>query len=385
MIFQVISVFDSVAVAFSSWMTLISFYEADFWHFTDPNTTGLSVAGAIVLILSFCVTPLFLASKSLRLVKINVIIVFLLKILPSLLLMISSLPQLAQSPWLRTGLLAFGVAMLPFVVSLILTRSTNCLSAGPKLRSLSPKVNNIPPTQVQTNRNDENPTKLTQSFDNFVDAIVLTAVLVGMSIRYCTVTINIFYEDWRYSCALFVFVFVLTVLKSALEYVEQKKFYQSMASTTIHQENDVVDNRSSCTAQISFEDKTRSKQETPRVSQSNSNNSRKNSDSSGSPPNKQTVFSWSFVLTVNISGCVHGVTTGLLVLLFVWFFSTPNFFCRLSDKEPYNNGVFVVLGLMVGVLASLLFRPEKVCADLYDVKQKTLSEKEITSVSYIVH
>ena len=385
--FQLISALDIVAFAFICWLVLISFYEADFWHFTDPSTSGLSITGSIVLFVAFCITPFFLCWKKLRLLKLHVVLLFLLKILPGLLLLISSLPQLNSSPWGRTGLLAFGVALLPFMVSWILSRSNDDLpAASDAAKNHEPSANFknvIEPESLE--KNDSTPTISSESRDSFIDVIILAAIQINITIRYSTASINVFYEDWRYSCALFVFGFLLAALKSALLHVykiprkDQCLPKPNSPSPLTPKNNAMFDNRSNMTAQTNLSDNGSPSIKHEATTYTDSENTLNKSECSSESPQK--VLSWPSALIVGVSGGIHGVNIGSLVVLFVWLFSSPHILCRWSGLDPYYNGVFVVLGLLFGLFATLLFRPERLCFAPYESKRNLLSEKQISMVS----
>jgi len=380
-LFQLISLFDIVAVAFTGWMVLISFFEANFWHFTDPAVLGVSVRALVLLFLAFVVTPVFLSWKKLRLLKLNSVLLFLLKVLLALPLLISSLIPLHTIPWARTGLLTFGVALLPFVVSWILSRSSEC-STSPK----SPSFDTAVKADQHPERNEAKYLSAKESFDSYIDIIILTAILFSMSIRYNTATINVFYEDWRFSCSLFVFVSLLALLNSILIYVQNKtenKAKPTALSSTIAPNGQVLPDHSSSSCMtnetiLSDSGKSTASLKHEKTTYMNGESApNKSKISSKSNPH---ILNWSSSATVILSGCVHGITIGGLVVFFVWIFSTPHLLCRWSGLEPYYNGVFVVLGLMLGIFFTLLVRPETLCFATNKEQKETLSNQQ-TKVS----
>ena len=384
-IFELISALDVIALAFTCWLVLISFYEANFWHFTDPSTLGISIPGSIVFLAALSITPFFLSSIKIRLLKLHVVLLFLLKIVPGLLLLISSLPQLNSSPWARTCLLAFGVALLPFILSWILSRSNDDLPSASNRKPSANFKNVIEPKSIE--RYESVPMISSEPRDNFIDVIILAAIQINITIRYSTASINVFYEEWQYSFALFAFDFLLSALKSVLLHIckiprKDQCLSKPNAPYPMTPVNNVeFDNPSNLIAQINLIDNDSPSITHKTVKNTDSKTTLNKSECSSESPQK--VLSWPSALTICVSGGINGINIGSLVLLFVWLFSSPQLLCRWSRVNPYPNAVLVVLGFLFGIFAILLFRPEKLCFAPYEGKRNIglLSQNQILMVS----
>ena len=377
-ILLILKTLDSVGVALSAWLVIISFFEADFWHFTDPSTSGFSVSGAMALVFSIVVTPIIFAWRRFRTLRIPSEVKLILKIIPSLFLMISSLPQLNVHPFARTGLLGFGMAMLPFIFFWILHEPPFDLPVHEKSLPVSICLNKVCLSDSTSNTfvSDSREVKPGTSFDSYFDVKLSVAILAAMSIRHCTGSINVFYENWAYSVGLFLFAVAIAFLSyfkvKNLCCCKALKFQKPVASLGNHAASD---NRRDMSVEM------HSSGMTVQDNQNGigiSKNSLHTGNSSDTTLDKQSFKSrnQTFVaIVIGLSGSFQGITFGYLIVIFAWLFGTPSLLCRWSGLDPYPNGVYILLSLMFGVFATVILRPKKLCVLMLSVKNYSLTDQ----------
>ena len=376
-VFELFDAAEKLVVIWSNWLVLLSFFEADWWHFTDPRTSGISITAIVILFCSVCLTPMLLCSKRVRLYKLHSAVIISLKIAPSCLLLLSSSPALRSNAWIRTCLLGIGVALIPLVLNRIISKTSLTISKK-ELDNDIPNTIAVDSYHLSKKSSLKNGSFIARTKrlmdqtqfifrDKYVEIPILTAILFNMSVRYCSGTLNIFYENWLSSLSLSIILLFLVALnflfrrKRSRDGVGPRQRTVSVAAKP--EDLDLIDHANGTEQQNAngsfYSDK---------VADKISNNEftdRKIVEKMTAVEDKHHLFTGlPFSIVVSICGCIHGFTVGILLVLFIWFFSTPMLLVRWSGHTYYRDGIFILLAFAIGILVSFFIRPEKICVSL---------------------
>ena len=369
-------IIEKLLIALSHWLVLVSFYEADWWHFTDPNSIGISTKAIIILLMSLFVPTGLFFCKHLITFKLSFIKQTICKVTPAFLLLSSSLPFFAQLPWVRTGILALGVALSPLCLTVNLSQHSdehkqnkccgtqNCFKPTIALKKSNSLTSEAVHLRIDAACHESG------LFENHSEAIILVAVLINMTIRWCFGTINIFYEAWQASLALFMCLISFAILscfqtRKGLGYSKARKSIGSVSAhtdivLTTDQENKVWRCKSNNNPEKSNQHDSSSKEQESLAERVLSDD-----EASSSPEsNERTTFVESFSVTTNsskrvrisllyIAGATLGLSIGTLLVMYLWVFSSPNLLPRWSGEDPKSHGYLVLLFFGLGTLFSL--------------------------------
>ena len=376
---EFIEAIDQVLLFLSTWLVLTSFYEANWWHFTDPQTSGISISALILFLVCLFVSPVLLSIKRIRQFRANAICWAISKLLPSLLLLASSMPFFQTLPWVRTSLLGIGVALIPlFLIWLYSVRYPNQAKSTNNITNCS--ITDCKKTKFSNFDQNYSTKRLGFSVDDsFFSVNFLLAILLSMSIRYCSGTINIFYENWIFSTCLFLATVLLSIIRSVFSkekvfcsFSESLKPPQSTESTVIRQEILNLNDNTNTKAMTELSEGYRLDDKINQF-RSDSNNSKILDLKKCSFVEESFVSSyqqhWKYTIYFSILGSIQGIGLGVQLVLFLWFFSTPNLLWHWAGRNQYKDGILVLFMFAIGVVGSLVFRPEHTSFSLFSLNK----------------
>ena len=347
---------DGVFIVLSHWILLTSFLEANWWHFTDPNNLGISFSASIIFLSATFLPSMFIGLSQAYSLKLSVLKRVAIKLTPSILLFLSSLPIFSTLPWTRTGILATGVAVSPlfFIVSFSDTFTNGRDSKkiyrfevdnGRSIKKVAEAKNSHVSIQEvkQVFISKSGSARNAHAKVGHSETIILVSLLINLFIRWSFGTINIFYENWKASLALCLLVTVVAVItcniKTQLE-------WRKNANDDLNYDEAVKDDLI-----IDYEKK------------QNIALRQNQTDFKSSEVGLQSEFVSNINLlkagdkrfqyvSAYVQGCVQGFTFGTLLIIFVWSFNTPNLLARWSNLNPDNYGIFFIFIFGCGILVS---------------------------------
>jgi len=372
----VFEVTEKVLIALSHWLVLTSFYEADWWHFTDPSNTGLSIkAITIILVALFIPTILFQLKRFVFGKKIHFIALFVIKVFLAVLLFLSSLPILLYYPWIRTLMLAVGISFSPFLLITTfsdrsfqksLRRRFNCIESCLNRKPLKSEIDRL--------------RIVSMSRDSYSEAILLVAVLLSMLIRWSFATINIFYECWQASLVLLITLASISFVSSfqgrTTRWTMKKSFESASTRTQLmttvdigkapNIKSDLVVDQDSQLDQSSLHHRN-SMVKLGNFGDDDNGDDVDDDDTMSSESHSQTTFDkyfshsnrsrkYSRIALLFLASVVQGFALGMLLVFFLWIFSTPNLLVRWSGRNPETYGTLVIAFLAVGIIASMCLK-----------------------------
>ena len=371
--FEAFEVAEKLLIILSHWLVLTSFYEADWWHFTDPSNTGISMKAIVIILCAlFIPTVLFQIKRFVLGKNIHFIILFFLKVCLAILLLLSSLPVFLSSPWVRTGVLALGVGLSPILLTIVLSYRSwpkswskkGCLSSRETCLSFE-QSNSL---ELETDKSQFLKDK-SKSRDSHSEAMLLVAVLLSMLLRWSFATINIFYESWQASFVLLIclafFAFLSTfqtrkrfnnrfrksygsasthteiVMSADVDHTPSSKLHTMVEDGKVFQNRSSVDHRNSLVKLTSLpEDDDTSRSDSPLPFEK--------------PVSDRNCFPYSLrVVLLFLAGAVQGFALGMLLVFSLWMFSTPNLLVRWSGENPSTHGPLVIVFFTVGIIFSI--------------------------------
>lgn len=305
------------------WSVVPSFFQANMWHFTEPRTTGFSIFPVIIVILCILLPTLFvvLPSKCVKKFIIFEKVSPMLRMIPLLLLLISSLP--VADAYVRTSSLAAAIILL------------QCYAFCPR-KNISiqmPKVKNK--TRLMTNGRDEIdssdnnnraigshdiPMNIYQIYSEHDFSCFLLGMLIVLSVRWAALSVNVFYENWTANLVI--------VIASLIHEIWN-------ISVAFHV-GDLVKGMTN---------RTKTPEQRPRTE--NKNNTRNKNQQL--PLSDQSAQIWLYALIISF-----GMTS--LVQLCTWVVASPAFLCRWCRLSLYPHGVIIPATFLFGVLAAAFNR-----------------------------
>ena len=340
-------VIEKLFITLSHWLVLQSFYEADWWHFTDPSTIGVSTPGVVVFVFAFFSPAISLVLKPfLEPMMKNGFFAFIVKVLPSILLFCASLTHFASYPWIRTSFLAIGVALSPLLFILALSDYRENFGL---MKDVGKAEYNLSSNQLQSFRSRAERTRSVSSnselqpSDDHSEAILLVAILMSMTIRWYFGTINVFYETWQFSLALFVCIAmsaVSTWVKEAKRKHLTFKFSRRKSSGSISTEFDKNVDLSRDNSNLR---KYLCSSQTLNESLTSCSNDVTGNDLNPISDNHQAVRKDLKSCVLYSTSLLLGFAFGTMLVLCIWLFSTPNLLIRWTDGIPEDDGKYILV------------------------------------------
>ena len=409
--FEILDVTEKVLIILSHWIVLTSFYEADWWHFSDPSTTGISLKATVIIVLAvFLPTLLFRTKQYLFRKPIHFIVIVFFKLLLSIFLFLTSLPAFARFPWIRTGVLAVGLGVSPLLLTIILPASGLLL---PRYMLDHCNVNCMESCSSSTCKQSnwlcsDNfhlktvPNRKWSSRDCYSEIMLLVAVLLSMVIRWAFATVNVFYETWQASLVLLICLASFSFLSSYLYknsnfnvYSNDRKSINSASAHTEIVATSEIDDKLSSSKSANF-NKQEPHQDLLSTHRHHSlvklTGLSDDADNLSSESTLPSTFDKSFsddngllkplgLPILLVGGIIHSFALGTLIAIFLWLFSTPNMLVRWSGESPESHGMLVIVFFAVGIILSLSIKG--ILDTSYHRSSKTHFKNEQVSFSRI--
>nr|XP_026694734.1 uncharacterized protein LOC100186503 isoform X2 [Ciona intestinalis] len=316
---QLADVCGHILIILANWCVTMSFVEANMWHFTAPGTSGFSLWAAALFVSCTCITPLFVCITALRNHRPNPEVIFTLSTFAPCVLLVVSSETLGESPSARTWLLGTAVALIPFVTMWVVTKPTQ----GSFQRNTM--FNRFSCSGVIANcciTKEENKWKGNERLaDEF-----LAAVFLVMMVRWCSSSMNVFYETWQAPSILLMFVLAHRVpiyviqTRSRCSAVRTDNPSRKSTGSTVAENSEVTYSRSEKV--VSFE-KTRN------------------------PPDVTIKSYFSETSTAYVSNTFEIENPKCYTACYQ---ISPSLPCRLGEKSPYPNGVIILVLFAIGVV-----------------------------------
>ena len=190
--FIVLTTFQQLFAVVCVFNMLVSFIEATFWHFTEPDTLGVIAWPIICLVLAFLVPGIIVAIiDKFEMFKVAVIVQILLPVIgPCLMFVVSLIENNAAA---RTIVLTVGIVSFPIIFK------CSCLN-----------------------------------FLQGIDTVFVISVFLTMVARQTSNSVNLVYENWKVSLVLFVFSFAILLIQCVdllTEFKLSQFFQQKQVST----------------------------------------------------------------------------------------------------------------------------------------------------------
>ena len=160
-LYIIVALLNRLLFTVCGWNILVSFFEASFWHFTEPEALGFKLVPAVGLLLALLVPGFFFISERVWNFRLKLGWGLALAAFEPFMLFVASLPALDERFGARTVALGIATFVLPFAA-----------------RFSRP------------------------AYKTEAAAELFLAVLVSMCVRWAAHAVNIFYEDWRFTVVL---------------------------------------------------------------------------------------------------------------------------------------------------------------------------------------
>lgn len=380
-IVQFAGAIELTLIILSIWVLLGSFEEANWWHFLDPMTTGISFRAIYLLLASVLLPPILLGFKLIRCYKLPWYFLLFAKLIPSILLCVVAHPGLRNDAWKRSVLLGSGVGLIPLFVAWILTEIPNGFTVSmPNTLRLDEKPSTSKTeSNIETHLSEYQSTsnenfKTFQTNDFILDAACLVAILLNMSVRFCTGSVNVFAESSLFSFMLLLVTGAFLVINTT--YKMDKLTLKVNEQTTPGDEKATPDDE-----QATSDDE----QATPDGEQANPDDEQisqlndvehadqyleKKKEKKGynilekslekKASKRFRLFNADQDESVFVFSCIQGFTVGLMAVMFLMFLSTP-YILQTWTKKRLNEtayGSLILLAFTSGIIFTLFVPPK---------------------------